>query len=178
MLQASSSLSRCFSLDHLMMSPFLMCDPSPDGLNLCPTFITDIIINEINVDLPGMDGMEFIEFYDGGQGDVSLNYTTLVLYNGVNNGGRSYLALGLDGYQTNSDGFFVIGSHLMGKSKIYIYICVCVCLWMCHFCRSVTTYLLLIIDIYALLIRLFDAFETTRIGGGSNWFLKKIQFTK
>eukprot|EP00057_Strongylocentrotus_purpuratus_P033678 XP_792358.3 PREDICTED: LOW QUALITY PROTEIN: uncharacterized protein LOC587541 [Strongylocentrotus purpuratus] len=116
MLQASSSLSRCFSLDRLMMSPFLMCDPSPDGLNLCPTFITDIIINEINVDLPGMDGMEFIELYDGGQGNVSLNYTTLVLYNGVNNGGRSYLALGLDGYQTNSDGFFVIGSHLMGKN--------------------------------------------------------------
>ncbi|XP_041469734.1 uncharacterized protein LOC121419367 [Lytechinus variegatus] len=116
MLQGSSSLCRCFSLDRFTMSPFILCNPSPDGLNLCPSFITDIIINEINVDLPGMDGLEFIELYDGGRGNVSLNYTTLVLYNGAGNIGRSYLALGLDGYQTNSHGFFVIGSHLMGNN--------------------------------------------------------------
>ena len=124
MLQASTSLSRCFSLSRFTMSPFVMCDPSRNALNLCPSFITDVVINEINVDLPGMDGLEFIELYDGGRGNVSLSHTTLVLYNGANGVDRSYLALGLDGYHTNSDGFFVIGSHLMGQSKISVHVCV------------------------------------------------------
>ncbi|XP_071493888.1 uncharacterized protein [Diadema antillarum] len=108
----SSSLSRCFSLTPRAMDPFVVAPVSADGLNDCPTFITDVIINEINVDIPGADLQEFIELYDGGRGNTSLDYTTLVLFNGRNSD-RSYLAVGLDGYRTNAEGYFVIGSHIM-----------------------------------------------------------------
>ncbi|RLJ60170.1 putative extracellular nuclease [Litoreibacter meonggei] len=69
-----------------------------------PTFV----INEIDSDQNSTDSAEFIEIYDGGVGNASLDGLTVVLYNG--NGDADYDVISLDGFSTNADGFFVIGS--------------------------------------------------------------------
>ena len=43
----------------------------------------EIVINEIDSDQTGTDTLEFVELYDGGVGNVSLNGNTLVLFNGA-----------------------------------------------------------------------------------------------
>ncbi|PLX10804.1 MAG: hypothetical protein C0594_04365, partial [Marinilabiliales bacterium] len=67
-----------------------------------------IVINEVDADQTGTDADEFIELFDGGYGNVALDGYTVVLYNG--NGDISYDAIDLDGYTTDADGYFVIGS--------------------------------------------------------------------
>lgn len=68
----------------------------------------DVIINEIDADTVGTDADEFIELYDGGTGNTDLTGLVVVLFNGSND--ASYDAIDLDGYSTNSLGYFVIGS--------------------------------------------------------------------
>lgn len=66
-----------------------------------------VVINELDAITP--DGAaDFIELYDGGFGDTELDGLTLVLYRGDE--AVVYLALSLDGYRTDDDGYFVIGS--------------------------------------------------------------------
>jgi hypothetical protein len=65
-----------------------------------------LIISESDADQSGIDNAEFIELYDGGLGTTSLDGYSLVLFNGSDD--RSYLAFDLDGYTTNSAGYFVI----------------------------------------------------------------------
>ena len=72
-----------------------------------------IVINEVDADTPGTDALEFIELYDGGVGNSSLDGLVVVLYNGSNN--LSYNAIDLDGYTTNENGYFVIGSALVAN---------------------------------------------------------------
>ncbi|MCA9261387.1 MAG: lamin tail domain-containing protein, partial [Planctomycetales bacterium] len=67
-----------------------------------------IVINELDSDTAGVDGLEFVELYDGGAGASSLDGLTLVFYNG--NGDASYAAFDLDGYQTDANGFFLLGN--------------------------------------------------------------------
>lgn len=67
-----------------------------------------IMINEIDSDTPGTDIAEFIELYDGGVGNTSLDGLVLVLYNGSNN--LSYNAFDLAGYTTDANGYFVLGN--------------------------------------------------------------------
>lgn len=67
-----------------------------------------IVINEIDSDTPGDDRAEFVELYDGGVGNVSLDGLVVVLFNG--NGDTSYAAFDLDGFSTSADGFFVLGN--------------------------------------------------------------------
>lgn len=67
-----------------------------------------VVINEIDADQTGTDSQEFIELYDGGAGNTSLDGLVLVLYNG--NGDVVYGAYDLDGYSTNESGYFVLGS--------------------------------------------------------------------
>ncbi|MEM1291304.1 MAG: choice-of-anchor D domain-containing protein [Cyanobacteria bacterium P01_H01_bin.162] len=67
-----------------------------------------VVINEIDVDNPGTDGIEFIELYDGGAGNTALDGLVLVLYNG--NGDKVYDAIDLDGQTTDANGYFVVGS--------------------------------------------------------------------
>jgi len=67
-----------------------------------------ILINELDIDTPGSDVAEFIELYDGGLGNTSLNGYAVVLYNGFND--QVYGVYDLDGKSTNAGGFFVIGS--------------------------------------------------------------------
>lgn len=69
-----------------------------------------IVINELDADQAGTDAAEFIELYDGGVGNVSLNGKILVFFNGAAAGDASYLTLDLTGKSTNANGFFVIGN--------------------------------------------------------------------
>ncbi|HEV2828227.1 MAG TPA: Ig-like domain-containing protein [Pyrinomonadaceae bacterium] len=68
---------------------------------------TNVIINEIDSDTPGTDTAEFIELYDGGVGNTSLNGLVVVLFNGSND--LSYGAFDLDGRTTDANGYFVLG---------------------------------------------------------------------
>ncbi|MCB9133981.1 MAG: ExeM/NucH family extracellular endonuclease [Anaerolineales bacterium] len=65
-----------------------------------------IVINELDADQVGTDGAEFIEFYDGGVGNMPLDGLVIVFYNGSND--LSYFSQDLDSYATNADGYFVM----------------------------------------------------------------------
>ena len=90
-------------------------DPDFDGLSLDPIVVTvrdneapTIVINELDSDTDGLDAGEFIELYDGGVGNASLDGHTVVLFNGSSD--QSYAAFDLDGMTTDSDGFFLLGN--------------------------------------------------------------------
>lgn len=70
---------------------------------------SNIVINEVDADTPGTDSAEFVELFDGGAGNTSLNGLVAVFYNG--NGDSSYAAFDLDGFSTDSNGFFVLGNE-------------------------------------------------------------------
>lgn len=72
---------------------------------------TNVIINEVDADTPGTDTAEFIELYDGGVGNTSLNGLIVVLFNGSND--LSYLTVDLNGKTTDANGYFVMGDTLV-----------------------------------------------------------------
>ncbi|SDW62073.1 ExeM/NucH family extracellular endonuclease [Litoreibacter albidus] len=82
--------------------------PFPTAGYDAPPPTASFVINEIDADQTGTDSQEFIEIYDGGIGNTSLDGLSLVLFNG--NGDASYNTISLDGLSTNADGYFVIGS--------------------------------------------------------------------
>ena len=67
-----------------------------------------IFINEVDVDTPSSDVIEFVELYDGGTGNTSLDGLVVVFFNGSND--LSYAAFDLDGFSTDANGFFVLGN--------------------------------------------------------------------
>ncbi|NLE59025.1 MAG: ExeM/NucH family extracellular endonuclease, partial [Planctomycetes bacterium] len=67
-----------------------------------------VIINEVDADNPGTDAAEFVELYDGGIGNTSLDGLVVVFYNGSND--LSYAAYDLDGYMTDANGYFLLGN--------------------------------------------------------------------
>ena len=67
-----------------------------------------IVINEIDSDTPSFDNAEFIELFDGGSGNTSLDGLVLVFFNG-GVGNQSYLTIDLTGFSTDANGYFVIG---------------------------------------------------------------------
>lgn len=69
---------------------------------------TAVLINEVDADTDGTDVLEFVELYDGGAGNTDLSGLTVVFYNGSDD--ASYQSFDLDGYSTNSAGFFVLGN--------------------------------------------------------------------
>jgi predicted extracellular nuclease len=69
------------------------------------------VINEIDSDQDSTDSAEFIEIYDGGVGNASLDGLSLVLFNGSND--LEYDTMSLDGLSTNAEGYFVVGSALV-----------------------------------------------------------------
>ena len=83
---------------------------------------TNVIINEVDVDQAGTDDAEFIELYDGGAGNTVLDALVLVLYNGSSD--SSYAVFDLDGFRTDANGYFVLGSagvagvELISRSNI------------------------------------------------------------
>ncbi|MEO1652559.1 MAG: S8 family serine peptidase, partial [Bacteroidota bacterium] len=74
----------------------------------------EVFINEIDADIADTEDEEFIELYDGGSGNTSLDNLVIVLYNG--NDDQSYTPVfDLDGLQTDAEGYFLIGgSNLSG----------------------------------------------------------------
>ncbi|MCF4102703.1 DUF5689 domain-containing protein [Gillisia sp. M10.2A] len=75
-----------------------------------------VLINEVDADTDGTDTMDFIELYDGGVGNTSLDGKVVVLYNGSNN--LSYASYDLTGYSTNSNGYFVLGQEALENEDI------------------------------------------------------------
>jgi uncharacterized delta-60 repeat protein len=79
-----------------------------------------VLINEIDtVGSPGNN--EFIELYDGGVGNTSLNGYAIVLFDGETD--TSYAAFDLDGGSTNADGFYVLwpGALQDGTDAVALY---------------------------------------------------------
>ncbi len=88
-------------------STYVQSAPTPKGP--CPTVVTtDILISEVDSDTPGTDSMEFVEIYDRAVGNSSLDGLVAVYFTGSTD--SSYAAFDLDGYVTNSAGFFLIGN--------------------------------------------------------------------
>ncbi len=82
-----------------------------------------VVINEVDADTAGSDTLEFIELYDGGVGNTSLDGLVVVLYNGSDN--KSYTksstkAFSLNGFTTNSEGFFVLGNEAVSPKPSLI----------------------------------------------------------
>jgi len=75
-----------------------------------------ILINEVDVDQTGADTGEFIELYDGGVGNTTLNGLVVVLFNGSND--QSYRAFDLDGHTTNASGYFVLGNPAVASAVV------------------------------------------------------------
>nr|WKN37008.1 endonuclease/exonuclease/phosphatase family protein [Tunicatimonas sp. TK19036] len=88
-------------------TPFPLGTYQPDG-DGGPGETPVIVINEIDADQNSTDAAEFIELYDGGAGNTSLDGFVVVLFNG--NGDVAYDAIDLDGNNTDENGYFVIGS--------------------------------------------------------------------
>jgi uncharacterized protein len=65
-----------------------------------------LLINEVDADQTGTDSAEFVELFDGGSGNTSLDGLVLVLINGATD--STYRTVDLDGYRTDDDGYFVI----------------------------------------------------------------------
>ena len=77
-----------------------------------------IIINEVDADTPSTDTLEFIELYDGGEGNTALDGLSIVLYNGSDD--ASYRAFDLDGLTTDADGYFVLGNSALAEADLNI----------------------------------------------------------
>ena len=69
-------------------------------------FAQSIFIHEIDSDSPGLDSADFIEL-SSSTPSFNLDGYVLVLFNGGDD--ASYASYDLDGYTTNSNGYFVIG---------------------------------------------------------------------
>ena len=66
----------------------------------------DLVINEVDADQSGTDTAEFIELFDGGDGNTSLDGYSLVFFNGSSD--TAYETVALTGYSTDADGYFVV----------------------------------------------------------------------
>jgi len=79
-----------------------------------------VLINEVDADQTGTDDAEFIELYDGGFGNTPLDGLVIVLYNGSID--EVYDAIDLDGFSTDADGYFVIGSSNVPNVDLEVFI--------------------------------------------------------
>ena len=66
-----------------------------------------MVINEVDADTMGVDTAEFIELFDGGNGNTALHGLEVVLFNGADD--EAYRRIDLTGFQTGASGYFVIG---------------------------------------------------------------------
>lgn len=99
----------------LLLSVFVLYSTDANAGSLQGTNPT-LVINEVDADTPSTDVAEFIELFDGGSGNSTLDGYTLVLFNGSNN--ESYLAIDLDGYSTDANGYFVLGNSAIASAVI------------------------------------------------------------
>ena len=81
---------------------------------------SQIVINELDCDTDGTDDIEFVELLSETP-NFPLDGYVLVFFNGSNNGQHtSYLALDLDGYETDINGILLIGSINVSPFPQYI----------------------------------------------------------
>jgi len=78
--------------------------------------VIDIFINEVDYhpDDTSTNDLEFVELYDGGIGNVSLDGHVLVFYNGNDPADAEYRIIDLDGEMTDGSGFFVVSTPSNG----------------------------------------------------------------
>ena len=89
-----------------------------NSLSPCPV-ANFVMINEVDADQSGSDTQEFVELYDGGVGNTSLNGLVLVRFNGSDD--KSYdNAVDLDGYYTDANGYFVIGASAVPNVDLVV----------------------------------------------------------
>ena len=75
------------------------------------SLFSQVVINELDCDTPGVDDMEFIELLSENP-ETPLDGYVLVFFNGSSSGmNSSYFALDLDGYITDVNGLLLIGSN-------------------------------------------------------------------
>ena len=88
-------------------SNYVQAAPTPGAPNACgDPGPTSVVINEADADQVDTDAAEFVELYDGGIGNQSLDGLVVVFFNGSSD--TSYQAFDLDGQATNSLGYFVL----------------------------------------------------------------------
>jgi hypothetical protein len=110
------SIGRNTNKTPLNLLSFSLQSPTPGQSNGQPSsscgapLLPLIVINEVNADNPGSDSAEFVELYDGGVGNTNLSGLIVVFFNGNVDNDTSYLTIGLEGKQTNTKGYFVIGT--------------------------------------------------------------------
>lgn len=81
---------------------------------------SQIVINELDCDTSGIDDVEFVELLSETP-NFSLDGFVLVFFNGSINGQHtSYLALDLDGYETDVNGLLLIGSTNLSPFPQYV----------------------------------------------------------
>lgn len=77
------------------------------------TSYSQVVINELDSDTPGVDDKEFIELKSITPNFILDGYV-LVFYNGTGtNINKSYYVIDLDGFSTDVNGLFVIGNQLV-----------------------------------------------------------------
>jgi len=77
-------------------------------LLFCTISFSQVRINEVDVDQSGTDVTEFVEILSDSP-NFSLEGYLVVFYNGTDD--ESYKTVDLNGYVTDSDGFFIIGGN-------------------------------------------------------------------
>ena len=75
-----------------------------------------VVINEFDVENPGLDPAEFIELY--GPAGYALDGMCIVLYNGLND--LSYRTFALDGYALDAAGYFVVGGPQVAAAGLVV----------------------------------------------------------
>lgn len=79
-----------------------------------------VVINELDCDTPSIDDKEFVELLSETP-NFSLDGYVLVFFNGSSRGqNESYLALDLNGYQTDINGLLLIGSNSVIPTPQYL----------------------------------------------------------
>ncbi|MFD2292357.1 endonuclease [Mariniflexile gromovii] len=82
--------------------------------------LSQIVINELDCDTPGTDDLEFIELLSETP-NFPLDGYVVVFFNGSTNGQhKSYMALDLDGYETDINGVLLIGSTNVSPFPQYV----------------------------------------------------------
>lgn len=72
---------------------------------------SQVVINELDSDTPGVDNMEFVELRSDTP-DFPLDGYVVVFFNGSTNGNNSsYFTVDLDGFRTDVNGLLLIGSN-------------------------------------------------------------------
>ncbi|WP_417368884.1 endonuclease [Gelidibacter japonicus] len=79
-----------------------------------------VVINELDCDTPSIDDKEFVELLSETP-NFPLDGYVLVFFNGsIAGGNTSYLALDLDGYETDINGLLLIGSKFVVPTPQYL----------------------------------------------------------